>query len=244
MVKDDDLERRLLTEDVDGSENDSEEHFEVGTEKLQRRTRRVPWLWILAVAVLLVTNAASGLMGVAAGRRFWSLDGTCAEYTTQYCLFTQFYTSQRGRSLIPSQHLSSKTSRSSTHTPNSTGHSCRNLYIAVRDHHKSTQLGKLWVSIVSSASISNPWRIRSSLLTFCLDRAGVIPAEEGPRSGLTSAHVQRSDRYGGGFFVNVEGLHHLHCLVSYHRHFSHCTCLLFVNRISFGKGSISTTSTT
>jgi len=47
------------------------------------------------------------------------------------------------------------------------------------------------------------------------DRAGVIPFEEGLRSGLTSAHVQRSAKYGGGFFVNVEGLHHLHCLVSH-----------------------------
>jgi len=43
-------------------------------------------------------------------------------------------------------------------------------------------------------------------------RAGVISFEEGLRSGLTSAHVQRSAKYGGGFFVNVEGLHHLHCL--------------------------------
>jgi len=43
-------------------------------------------------------------------------------------------------------------------------------------------------------------------------RAGVISLEEGLRSGLTSAHVQRSAKYGGGFFVNVEGLHHLHCL--------------------------------
>ncbi|KAB5585655.1 hypothetical protein GE09DRAFT_1071466 [Coniochaeta sp. 2T2.1] len=43
-------------------------------------------------------------------------------------------------------------------------------------------------------------------------RAGVIPYDEGLRSGLTSAHVQRSPKYGGGFLVNVEGLHHLHCL--------------------------------
>lgn len=43
-------------------------------------------------------------------------------------------------------------------------------------------------------------------------RAGVIPAEAGPRSGLTEDHVQRADQYGGGFLVNVEGMHHLHCL--------------------------------
>jgi hypothetical protein len=24
--------------------------------------------------------------------------------------------------------------------------------------------------------------------------------------------VQRSEKYGGGFVVNVEGMHHLHCL--------------------------------
>lgn len=45
------------------------------------------------------------------------------------------------------------------------------------------------------------------------DRAGIISYEEGLKSGLTSSHVQRSDEFGGGFFVNVEGLHHLHCLV-------------------------------
>ncbi|KAJ4393846.1 hypothetical protein N0V93_003061 [Gnomoniopsis smithogilvyi] len=43
-------------------------------------------------------------------------------------------------------------------------------------------------------------------------RAMVISTEQGHLSGLTSGHVQRADAYGGGFFVNVEGLHHLHCL--------------------------------
>lgn len=51
-------------------------------------------------------------------------------------------------------------------------------------------------------------------LTNNVDRAGVISPEQGRLSGLTSSHVQRTDEYGGGFFVNVEGLHHLHCLVS------------------------------
>lgn len=51
-------------------------------------------------------------------------------------------------------------------------------------------------------------------LTNNVDRAGVISPEQGRLSGLTSSHVQREDKYGGGFFVNVEGLHHLHCLVS------------------------------
>ena len=44
------------------------------------------------------------------------------------------------------------------------------------------------------------------------DRATVIPYDEGLKNGLTPAHVQRAEKYGGGFFVNVEGMHHLHCL--------------------------------
>ena len=46
------------------------------------------------------------------------------------------------------------------------------------------------------------------------DRAGVISKEDGLRSGLDDSFVQRADKYGGGFLVNVEGMHHLHCLVS------------------------------
>lgn len=48
-----------------------------------------------------------------------------------------------------------------------------------------------------------------------IDRASIIPENEGIASGLTKHHVQRAKKYGGGFFVNVEGLHHLHCLVRY-----------------------------
>jgi len=43
-------------------------------------------------------------------------------------------------------------------------------------------------------------------------RAGVISVQDGLASGLKSSFVQRSDKYGGGFLVNVEGMHHLHCL--------------------------------
>ncbi|VUC21311.1 unnamed protein product, partial [Clonostachys rosea] len=43
-------------------------------------------------------------------------------------------------------------------------------------------------------------------------RAGIISKEDGLASGLDSSFVQRADKYGGGFLVNVEGMHHLHCL--------------------------------
>jgi hypothetical protein len=41
----------------------------------------------------------------------------------------------------------------------------------------------------------------------------VLPVQVGVESGLTKDHVQRKKKYGGGYLVNVEGLHHLHCLV-------------------------------
>ncbi|KAH7133107.1 hypothetical protein B0J13DRAFT_93554 [Dactylonectria estremocensis] len=43
-------------------------------------------------------------------------------------------------------------------------------------------------------------------------RAGVISYEDGLASGLDDSFVQRNEKYGGGFLVNVEGMHHLHCL--------------------------------
>ncbi|KAF4977578.1 hypothetical protein FZEAL_5949 [Fusarium zealandicum] len=43
-------------------------------------------------------------------------------------------------------------------------------------------------------------------------RPGVISYEDGLASGLDPSFVQRSPEHGGGFIVNVEGMHHLHCL--------------------------------
>lgn len=39
-----------------------------------------------------------------------------------------------------------------------------------------------------------------------------VPAEEAQRSGLAKDQVKISEKYGGGYPANVEGLHHLHCL--------------------------------
>jgi hypothetical protein len=64
------------------------------------------------------------------------------------------------------------------------------------------------------------WTVRNNilkheippLLTFT-DRAGVISYEVGLAIGLKPSLVQRAAKYDGGFLVNVEGMHHLHCLV-------------------------------
>ena len=39
--------------------------------------------------------------------------------------------------------------------------------------------------------------------------------EDGLASGLDHSFVQMNPKYGSGFFVNVEGMHHLHCLVGF-----------------------------
>ena len=46
------------------------------------------------------------------------------------------------------------------------------------------------------------------------DRTAILPEALGPKSGLTKDHARRNAKYGGGYLVLVEGLHHLHCLVS------------------------------
>jgi hypothetical protein len=45
-------------------------------------------------------------------------------------------------------------------------------------------------------------------------RALKVPESEARAAGITQNHVKIADKYGGGYPANVEGLHHLHCLVS------------------------------
>lgn len=45
------------------------------------------------------------------------------------------------------------------------------------------------------------------------DRSVRIPLEDAEQSGLAADQVKINAKYGGGLPANVEGLHHLHCLV-------------------------------
>ncbi|KAL6880761.1 hypothetical protein J3F83DRAFT_719732 [Trichoderma novae-zelandiae] len=60
---------------------------------------------------------------------------------------------------------------------------------------------------VGSAEVDKAWEDLGSVY-----RAGVISYKDGIASGLGPSFVQRAEKYGGGFIVNVEGMHHLHCL--------------------------------
>lgn len=44
------------------------------------------------------------------------------------------------------------------------------------------------------------------------DRPFLITDSEAARAGLTKNHSRRNTKYGGGYPVFFEGLHHLHCL--------------------------------
>ena len=45
-------------------------------------------------------------------------------------------------------------------------------------------------------------------------RTIVVPEDRGFEAGLDPSAVKVKKSQGGGYLVNVEGLHHLHCLVS------------------------------
>jgi hypothetical protein len=94
----------------------------------------------------------------------------------------------------------------------------------------------LGVNCKSSSSTHN------LVLTGALDRSIVVPEAEGERTGLRHDQVKVSQEYGGGFPANVEGLHHLHCLVSTEK--THLRVIADLNRIFFGRRCIGTTITT
>lgn len=73
------------------------------------------------------------------------------------------------------------------------------------------QPGILWVSIVCHFSLARTNNCHvSNLFT---DRGIRVPAVDAEESGLAIDQVRIKDRYGGGFPAEVEGFHHLHCLV-------------------------------
>lgn len=65
---------------------------------------------------------------------------------------------------------------------------------------------------MDNASAESYFRVTDvALLT---DNTAILPESLGMKSGLTKDHAKRNAKYGGGYVVLVEGLHHLHCLVS------------------------------
>lgn len=51
-------------------------------------------------------------------------------------------------------------------------------------------------------------------MLIILDRPLRVPPEAAEEAGIAHDQVKINDKYGGGYIANLEGLHHLHCLVS------------------------------
>lgn len=88
---------------------------------------------------------------------------------------------------------------------------------------KWMQLGRVWVLIVRGPSPPParslcacpdiPWHCKHDTYLHIIDRPSIVPEAYAELSGIRSSHVKVSPEYGVGFIANVEGLHHLHCLV-------------------------------
>lgn len=63
--------------------------------------------------------------------------------------------------------------------------------------------------------LSSHGRHACALADSVTDRASLVPADIAQEVGLAKDQVQVNDKYGGGYPANVEGLHHLHCLVRF-----------------------------
>jgi hypothetical protein len=76
----------------------------------------------------------------------------------------------------------------------------------------SPEVDEAWESLGVDSMPAPFFSSLSTLVDLCIARASIIPLSEGLASGLAKHHVQVSEKYGGGYLVNVEGMHHLHCL--------------------------------
>lgn len=75
-----------------------------------------------------------------------------------------------------------------------------------------------------------------------------MPADEAEKSGLAPDQVKINEEYGGGYPANLEGLHHLHCLVRMTLQ-DKVLCVVAIDanatkRISFARPSTGTMITT
>lgn len=148
------------------------------------------------IAAVIIPSITTGFLGFYLGRVSRDLDRACAAYTTQYC-----------KSFFSHQSL------------NPTAHKAFSLAPVLKDvkvQYAYTEFNGTFMKEDVYRRKGSP-EVDAAWEALGVDyRAGVISVDEGLRSGLSPAHVQRAEKYGGGFFVNVEGLHHLHCLVSIH----------------------------
>lgn len=114
-------------------------------------------------------------------------------------------------------------------------------FIDSQPGQKQTVLGMHSASNVCDSGCDS----HKCVLMLRADRSVVIPESEAEQSGIGKSQVRISQEYGGGFPANVEGLHHLHCLVGLgEHHFARLYKLLTSSRIFYARRCTGTTITT
>ncbi|KAK3386123.1 hypothetical protein B0H63DRAFT_450107 [Podospora didyma] len=152
-----------------------------------RRRGRRQMKWLLVGVLFVATNLLSGLAGAGVDRWRTNLTALCAGHTSQYCTVS--------------------------HTPPV----IKDVDIKYRwQNFNGSFMNEDVFRKARSPEVDAAWESMGVNYKKAIPPppfiSGMISYKEGIKSGLTDAHVQRSEKHGGGFFVNVEGLHHLHCL--------------------------------
>lgn len=106
----------------------------------------------------------------------------------------------------------------------------------------SPEVDVAWEALGVNCAWRDDENIRSnSDLTNVIDRSAVVTEDIAKSVGLRRDQVKISQEFGGGYPANVEGLHHLHCLVSaLFCCLTRCSQRLIQRRIFFAKLSTST----
>ncbi|KAM9877259.1 hypothetical protein VD0002_g4986 [Verticillium dahliae] len=176
---------RPLADRVDESEEDAESLQSLASERSW--TKRITQ-WMTALAVLIFTSLVSMRVGAHLATRPSRLDASCAAHTTQWSPVLRDIDVTYSTKYFNGSFLE------------------ENIY----RQKGSPEVDAAWEALGVDCRFTRPLPLQT-LLTW-QDRPGVISIEDGLASGLDMSFVQRNPKYGAGFFVNVEGMHHLHCL--------------------------------
>jgi hypothetical protein len=93
------------------------------------------------------------------------------------------------------------------------GHSSRRMYSDKMQVRRLMPHGTLWELTVSLPLVFSQVPSSHEKQFFFLDRGIRIPTDDAAEADITKDQVKIQEKYGGGYVANVEGLHHLQCLV-------------------------------
>ena len=160
----------------------------------KRKSSPNPFIILLSVILVLVVTLCLVGLGVWIGRtRFANPNDICPSHVQHYC--KKLYLLQSNMSLALILYIAPILKEVDT-TLHAVQFNGSLLKENVFRQEAGPEVDAAWASLgVHYRSIA-------------------VPPSEAAKTGLKPDQVQINEKYGGGFPANVEGLHHLHCLVS------------------------------